>query len=124
MKFLENFLFKIFTISINSGTINTLKFNNRINNIIKCIIDFLIKLKIPFTYIFINISGSLIIVAERTFTKQNIIQFIIIDIKKQLYQKFLNNYHYIISINYIHTTKDLPNLIRNINKIFQPDRFI
>ena len=123
-KLLGSFLSKAFTTSTNGGTIDILELGGGTGGTTKYIIDFLIKLGIPFTYTFTDISGSLVAAAKRTFAGRNMMQFMTMDIEKQPDQKFLSKYHCIISTNCIHATKDLPNSTGNINKMLRPDGFV
>lgn len=73
------------------------------------------------SYMFTDVSPSLVATARRKFSKWGFMQYSVLDIEKEPPTQFLDTYDIVISTNCIHATKDLVRSATNIRKTLRAD---
>ena len=87
----------------------------------KYIVRHLQKLGIPFEYVFTDLSSSLVAAAKRTFKDCPEMTFTTLDIEKDPPPEWLGSFHFAISTNCIHATRDLTVSLTSLHKLLRPD---
>ena len=105
-------------------TYNILELGGGTGGTTKYIVDYLVRLNIPFTFTFTDISGSLVKTARKTFADRDYMEFQTLDIEKSPPDSFIGHFHTIISSNCIHATKNLVATGKNIRQMLRPDGFL
>lgn len=91
----------------------------------KWVVDTLVRSGISFHYTFTDISPSLVAAGRRKFSKyDDCMEFKVLDIEKDIPQKFLRSYDTILSTNCIHATSNLPNSLGHIYQMLRPGGFV
>ncbi|QGA14805.1 hypothetical protein EYB26_002461 [Talaromyces marneffei] len=90
----------------------------------KWVVDILVRSGIAFNYTFTDISPSLVAAGRRKFSKYDCMEFQVLDIEKDIPQKFLKSFDTILSTNCIHATSNLPNSLSHIYQMLRPGGFV
>jgi acyl carrier protein len=90
----------------------------------KWVVDILVRSGIPFNYTFTDISPSLVAAGRRKFSKYDCMEFQVLDIEKDIPQKFVQSFDTILSTNCIHATSNLPNSLGHIYQMLRPGGFV
>ena len=123
-KLLACFLQRAYAINAQGGTFHILELGGGTGGTTKYIVDFLARQGISFTYTFTDLSGSLVTAAKKKFASRTFMSFMILDIEQTPPEKFLNNFHTVISTNCIHATRNLQASTTNIRQMLRPDGFV
>lgn len=123
-KLLGAFLAKAYANPTERGTIHILELGGGLGGTTKYIVNFLVRLGIPFTYHFTDVVGSLVAAAKKKFADREFMEFGVLDIEKPPPEKFLRKYHTIISTNCIHATSNLAKSAANIRQMLRSDGFV
>jgi len=121
-KLLGSFFSKAFTGA--TGILNILELGGGTGGTTKYIVEYLTSLRIPFTYTFTDISGSLVAAAKKKFAGRDYMDFVVLDIEKRPMDQFLGKFHTVLSTNCIHATRNLTVSMTNIHKMLRPDGFV
>ncbi|KAI9742965.1 MAG: hypothetical protein M1818_003260 [Claussenomyces sp. TS43310] len=87
----------------------------------KYIVRHLQKLGIPFEYVFTDLSPSLVAAAKRTFKDCPEMEFATLDIEKEPQASWLGSFHFIISTNCVHATRNLTISLTSLRKLLRDD---
>ncbi|KAH8690675.1 putative polyketide synthase [Talaromyces proteolyticus] len=87
----------------------------------KYIVRHLQKLGIPFEYVFTDLSPSLVAAAKRTFKDCPEMEFTTLDIEKEPQGSWVGSFHFIISTNCIHATRNLTISLTSLRKMLRDD---
>ncbi|KAL2821206.1 hypothetical protein BJX63DRAFT_427879 [Aspergillus granulosus] len=90
----------------------------------KWVVDILVRSGISFNYTFTDISPSLVAAGRRKFSKYDCIEFQVLDIEKDIPQKFFKSFDTILSTNCIHATSNLPKSLTHIYQMLRPGGFV
>ena len=120
---LRDFLGKAFT-RCSTGRLNILEVGAGTGGTTKYIVKFLTELDIEFSYMFTDVSGSLVNAAKRAFSDTSKMRFSVLDIEKPPPPHLKGQFHTIISTNCIHATRDLSRSLKHIGQMLRPDGFV
>jgi SAM-dependent methyltransferase/acyl carrier protein len=87
----------------------------------KYIVRHLQKLGIPFEYVFTDLSPSLVAAAKRTFKDCSEMEFATLDIEKEPQASWIGSFHFIISTNCVHATRNLTVSLTSLRKLLRND---
>jgi malonyl CoA-acyl carrier protein transacylase/acyl carrier protein/SAM-dependent methyltransferase len=87
----------------------------------KYIVRHLQKLGVPFEYVFTDLSPSLVAAAKRTFKDCPEMEFATLDIEKEPQAPWVGSFHFIISTNCIHATRNLTVSLTSLRKLLRDD---
>lgn len=87
----------------------------------KYIVRHLQKLGIPFEYVFTDLSPSLVAAAKRTFKDCPEMEFATLDIEKEPQASWVGSFHFIISTNCVHATRNLTVSLTSLRKMLRDD---
>ncbi|CRG92018.1 Conidial yellow pigment biosynthesis polyketide synthase [Talaromyces islandicus] len=87
----------------------------------KYIVHHLQKLGIPFEYVFTDLSPSLVAAAKRTFKDCPEMEFTTLDIEKEPRASWVRSFHFIISTNCVHATRNLTVSLTSLRKMLRDD---
>ncbi|TVY29662.1 Methylphloroacetophenone synthase [Lachnellula hyalina] len=79
------------------------------------------KLGIPFEYVFTDLSPSLVAAAKRTFKDCPEMEFATLDIEKDPPASWIGSFHFIISTNCVHATRNLTTSLTSLRKLLRKD---
>lgn len=118
---LGSYLETLFSKSIAPAKYRILEVGAGTGGTTRYIVRHLQKLGIPFEYVFTDLSASLIAQAKRTFKDCPEMEFATLDIEKEPPEKWVNDFHIIISTNCIHATHDLTVSLSSLRKLLRDD---
>ncbi|KAL3458979.1 hypothetical protein BJX64DRAFT_291639 [Aspergillus heterothallicus] len=108
-----------------SGTVRILELGAGTGSTTKWVVDSLVRAGISFNYTFTDISPSLVAAGRRKFAKYtDCMEFQVLDIEKDIPQKFFRSFDTILSTNCIHATSNLPNSLGHIYQMLAPGGFV
>ncbi|KAI7974565.1 hypothetical protein EIK77_008745 [Talaromyces pinophilus] len=87
----------------------------------KYMVRHLQKLGIPFEYVFTDLSSSLVAAAKRNFKDYPQMQFMTLDIEQEPPNSWVGYFHFIISTNCVHATRDLTVSLTSLRKMLRND---
>lgn len=87
----------------------------------KYMVRHLQKLGIPFEYVFTDLSSSLVTTAKRNFKDCPEMQFMTLDIEQEPEDSWVGYFHFIISTNCVHATRDLTVSLTSLRKMLRND---
>lgn len=87
----------------------------------KYIVRYLQKLGIPFEYVFTDLSPSLVAAAKRAFKDCPEMEFATLDIEKEPPASWVGSFHFIISTNCVHATRNLTVSLTSLRKLLRDD---
>lgn len=87
----------------------------------KYMVRHLQKLGIPFEYVFTDLSSSLVAAAKRNFKDYPEMQFVTLDIEQEPPESWVGHFHFIISTNCVHATRDLTVSLASLRKMLRDD---
>jgi malonyl CoA-acyl carrier protein transacylase/acyl carrier protein/SAM-dependent methyltransferase len=124
-KLLASFLGKAYANIPAGETVNILELGGGTGGTTKFVVGHLTRNRVPFTYTFTDLSGSLVTAARHKFSSTySNMDFMTLDIEKAPPQKFHGQFHTIISTNCIHATSNLAVSCTNMRAMLRPDGFI
>lgn len=88
------------------------------------VVERLLQRGIPIEYTFTDISSALVSAAKRKFAKFDCVKFATIDIEKEPAAHYQGQFDIVLATNCIHATSNLPNSLKNINKLLRPHGFV
>ncbi|KAG6299485.1 Type I Iterative PKS [Claviceps purpurea] len=87
----------------------------------KYLVRHLQKLGIPFEYVFTDLSPSLVTAAKRIFKDCPEMEFATLDIEKEPSPSWLGSFHFIVSMNCIHATRNLTVSLKSLHRMLRDD---
>lgn len=87
----------------------------------KYMVRHLQKLGVPFEYVFTDLSSSLVAAAKRNFKDYSQMQFTTLDIEQEAPESWVGYFHFIISTNCVHATRDLTVSLTSLRKMLRDD---
>ncbi|KAG6052579.1 Type I Iterative PKS [Claviceps sp. LM77 group G4] len=87
----------------------------------KYLVRHLKKLGIPFEYVFTDLSPSLVSAAKRIFKDWPEMEFATLDIEKEPSPSWLGSFHFIVSMNCIHATRNLTVSLKSLRRMLRDD---
>ncbi|EED12110.1 polyketide synthase, putative [Talaromyces stipitatus ATCC 10500] len=87
----------------------------------KYIVRHLQNLGVPFEYVFTDLSSSLVAAAKRTFKDCPEMQFTTLDIEQEPQASWIGSFHFIISTNCVHATRNLTTSLTSLRKMLRDD---
>lgn len=123
---MTNFLTKLATklkaSSHNQSTLKILEMGAGTGGATKMVIPALVKLGIPFTYTFTDLSPSLVAQARKRFKNYPFMKFFVHDIEKPPSDLgLIGSQHIVIASNAVHATHSLNGSLKNMRKFLRPD---
>jgi SAM-dependent methyltransferase len=88
------------------------------------VVERLVERGIPIEYTFTDISSALVSAAKRKFAKFDCLKYGTIDIEKEPAAQYQGQFDIVLATNCIHATSNLPNSLKNINKLLRPHGFV
>ncbi|KAI9844533.1 MAG: Type I Iterative PKS [Sclerophora amabilis] len=123
-KLLGSFLVRAFAKYNGEEKLRILELGAGTGGTTKYIVDELLCQGIQFTYVFTDLSSSMVATAKKKFAQYDCMEFMVLDIEKSPPAASLNSYHTVISTNCIHATKSLELSSANIHKMLRRDGFL
>ena len=119
-RLLRNFISNATALANSSNKIRILEVGAGTGSTTKQIVEELTAKGIPFTYVFTDISSSLVATAKKTFAPYEMMEFMVLDIEKFPPEHLVGSQDIIISTNAIHATRSLVLSCSNIYQMLRP----
>lgn len=118
---LGEFLEKAMTSPDKPGSFRILEVGAGTGGTTKYIVRHLQKLGIRFEYVFTDLSPSLVAAAKRTFKDCSEMEFSTLDIEKEPPVSWIGSFHFVISTNCVHATRNLTVSLTSLCKLLRDD---
>lgn len=121
---LGNFLSLITNKSSGSEKLRILEIGAGTGGTTKLITELLLSKGVDFTYMFTDLSSSMVLAAKRKFAHHDCMEYMVLDIEREPPEKLLRSFHIIISSNCIHATRSILNSSINLRMMLRDDGFL
>ncbi|MCJ1352385.1 MAG: hypothetical protein MMC33_002369 [Icmadophila ericetorum] len=90
----------------------------------KHLVKLLLSKGVNFTYMFTDLSSSMVAAAKRKFAQYHCMEYMVLDVEKEPPEKLLGSYHIILSSNCIHATRSILHSSINLRSMLRADGFL